>query len=236
MAKAKKKEVSHTKKTILEKSKFKLSPYLQEIIKAAWVHNEMLYVICLNKHITALTNHFSKTYKIPKDKVRVGSIEDLIKEIIQHNTRVLISVRDGRVIYDPYKLINSLKININRGLMTGTKEAILRKFLLIKDYIKEIENTKIRVLDNLYTSTIEAAQTALILRGRAIIIPKFIPEMLKEHLLGKGLEKTQVNYATEIIQIFKDFEHKKIEIPEGKKLDDLARKTELFREAVKKLR
>jgi|GEM_PF-1950945 len=230
------KEKAIIKKEVnVEKLKFKLTPYLRSIIKASWVHNGMLYVICLNKHIVELTKHFSHVYKLPEDKVRVGSIEDLIKEICEHNTRVLISIRDGRIIYDPYKLISSLKINIQKGLMTGTKEAILRKFLLIKDYIKEIENAKIQVLDNIYTSTVEAAQTALVLKGHAMLVPRLIPDMLKEHLQGKGLEKTHVNYATEIVRTFKDYEHKKIALPSGKKLDDLARKAELFREAVKKI-
>lgn len=222
-------------KVSLEKLKIKLTPYLQSIIKASWIHNEMIYIICLNKYISALTQHFSQTYKIPKDKVRVGSIEDLIKEIMQHNTRVLISIRDGKLIYDPYKLLSSLKINIQRGLMVGTKEAILRKFMLIKDYIKEIENTKIAVFDNIYMSVIEAAQTALVLKGHAILIPRTIPEMIKKHLQGRGLERTHVNYATEIITTFKAYEHKKIPLPQGKKLDELAKKAELFREAVKKL-
>lgn len=219
----------------LEKLRIKPTPYLKSIIKASWVHNEMLYIICLNKHIVALTKHFSQVYNLPEDKVRVGTMEDLIKEITQHNTRVLISVRDGKIIYDPYKLLTSLKINIQRGLMIGTKEAILRKFMLIKDYIKEIENTKIQVLDNIYMSVIEAAQTALVLRGHLIMIPRLIPDMLKKYLQDKGLEKTHVAYAIEIIKTFKDYEHKTIPLPNGKKLDDLAKKAELFREAVKKL-
>lgn len=231
----KKKGISWAKKVSLEKLKLKLSPYLRSIVKASWIHNNMLYVICLNKYIVALTKHFSQVYNLPKDKVRVGSIEDLIKEISEHNTRVLISIRDGKIIYDPYKLLTSLRINIQKGLMTGTKEAILRKFMMIKDYLEEIENTKIQVFDNIYTATVEAAQTALILKGHAILIPRMIPEMLKKHLQGKGLEKTHVAYANEIIKTFKDYEHKKIPLPSGKTLDDLARKAELFREAVKKL-
>ena len=231
----KEKEIKKEKEAEVEKLKFKFTPYLKSIIKASWIQGGMLYVICLNKHIVELTKHFSRVYKLPEDKVRVGSIEDLIKEICEHNTRVLISIRDGKIIYDPYKLISSLRINIHKGLMTGTKEAILRKFLLIKDYIKEIENTKIQVLDNIYTSTVEAAQTALVLKGHAILIPRLIPEMLKEHLQGKGLEKTHVNYATEIIRTFKAYEHKTIPLPSGRKLDDLARKAEIFREAVRKI-
>jgi len=118
--------------------------------------------------------------------------------------------------------------------MAGTKEAILRKFLLIKDYLKEIENTKFKVFDNIYTSTIEAAQTALILRGKTALIPRLIPEALKECIRGGSLEKSDVDSASEIIETFKAYEHKKISMPDGKKLDDLAKKAELFKEAVKK--
>lgn len=219
----------------LEKLKIKLNPYLKSVLKAAWIHNEMLYLICLNKYIVKLTKYFAKTYNIPEERVRVGTLEDLIKEITAHNARVLISVRDGKLIYDPFNLLRSLRINIRKGLMTGTREGILRKFMLIKDYIKEIESIKINVFDNIYKSTIESAQTALVLRGHAILTPRLIPESLKKYLRGRGLEKAQVDYAIEVINTFKAYEHKKIPLPQGKKLDELARKVELFREAVKKL-
>jgi hypothetical protein len=215
-----------------------LTPQLEHIIKSVWIHEGKLYVICTSKHIVQLTRHFSKKYKLPKEKVHVGTIEDLIKEIINHNTRVLISIRDGRVVHDPIHLLHSLKINIQKGLLVGTKEAILKKFMLIKDYIKEIEATKERVFDNIYVSTIEAAQTALIIKGNSNIalIPRLIPDVLRETLLGRGLEKTQIEYASEIILKYKAYEHKKCPLPEGKRLDELARKAELFRDAVKKLR
>jgi hypothetical protein len=194
----------------------------------------MLYVVCVNKFIIILTNYLSNKYKIPKEKVRVGSMEDLIKEITNHNTRILISIREGKIIYDPFKLLKSLKINIEKGLMTGTKEVILRKFMLIKDYLREIENIKRELLDNIYTSTIEAAQTALILENKLTLVPRLIPKVLKK-ISGKRLEKTYIMYAAEIIHTFKLYEHKKIHIPDGKRLDDLAKKSEIFREAVKKM-
>ena len=224
-----------TGKVVIENLKIKLNPYLKSVIKAAWVHNGLLYVICLNKYISALTKHFSENYKIPEEKVRVGSIEDLIKEITGHNTRVLISVRDGKIIYDPFKLLRSLQINIQKGMMTGTKEAILRKFLLIKDYIKEIENIKMHVFDNIYTSTLEAAQTALLLKGHPVFVPRLVPDAIKRYLLRHGLEGTHVLYVSEIIGTFKKYEHNKIQLPSGKKLDDLAKKSEIFREAVRNL-
>jgi hypothetical protein len=208
----------------------------KKLIKASWIHNEMIYVLCLEKHITELTKKFSKKFGLGEEKVRVGTTENLVKEIINHNTRVLVSVRDGRIIYDPLKLLNSLKINIEKGIMTGTKEGILRKFLVIKDHLKEIENTKVQVFDNIYVSTIEASQTALILKNHFVLVPRLIPEVLRKYLLGQGLEKTPINDAEEIIKIYKSYEHKKISLPSGRKLDDLARKAELFREAVKKMR
>jgi hypothetical protein len=215
--------------------KVKLTPALKQIIKACWQHNSLLYIICLNKHILHLTNYFSKKYHIPKEKVRVGTFEDLIKEVTEHNTRVLISIRDGKIMYDPFKFLKSLKINIQKGLMTGTKEAILRKFMLIKDYIKELESIKEQVFDNIYTSTVEASQTALVLKGHNALIPRLIPDMLEKYL-HRDLEKTYIAYASEIIKTYKNYEHKKIPLPDGKKLDELARKASLFREAVKKLR
>jgi hypothetical protein len=222
----------------LSSLKINLTPQLARIIKSSWVTKDTLYVICQTKHITHLTHHFSKKYKIPEEKVHVGTIEDLIKEIVNHNTRILISIRDGKIIYDPIHLLHALKINIQKGLLVGTKEAILKKFMLIKDYIREMESTKEQVFDNIYTSTIEAAQTALVLKGhgKLAMAPRMIPDLLKRYLLNNGLEKTQLHYAEEIITKYKLYEHKKINLPEGRKIDELARKAELFRETVKKLK
>ena len=218
--------------------KIVLTPQLEKIVKSIWIHEGNIYVICESKHITQLTRHFSQKYHLHDAKVHVGTIEDLIKEIINHNTRVLISIRDGRVVHDPIHLLHSLKVNIQKGLLVGTKEAILKKFMLIKDYIKEIEETKEQVFDNIYVSTIEAAQTALVIKANnnIALIPRLIPDTLRQHLLGKGLEKTHLEYASEIILKYKAYEHKKCSIPDGKRLDDLAKKAEIFREAVKKLR
>lgn len=229
-------EKEETAEKKVEDIKIEFTKKIKPLVKASWVHNGMLYVICLSKHISQLTDKFSKTYKLPKEKVRIGSLEDLIKEIVEHNTRVLISIRDGKILYDPMSLISSLKINIEKGVMAGTKEAILRKFLLIKDHLKEIESTKYKVFDNIYTSTIEAAQTALILRGKTALIPRLIPDALKECINANSLEKSDVEAATEIIKTFKAFEHKKIPMPEGKKMDDLIKKSEIFRDSVKEMR
>lgn len=221
-------------KSSLKKNQIKIDAHLAKMIKASWIHKDLLYVICVNKHIVYLTRYFSEKYDIPHEKVRIGSMEDLIKEISNHNTRVLISVREGIIIYDPFKLLRSLKINIEKGMMIGTKEVILKKFMLIKDYLKEIEDIKRDIFDNIYTSTIEASQTALILDGHAILIPRLIPDMLKKKLRRK-MERTYIGYASEIIKMYKSYEHKKINLPEGKKLDELTGKAMLFREAVKKM-
>ncbi len=229
-----KKEIKNKNKKIALRINF--DPEEQKLIKASWLHNEMIYMLCLEKHITELTKKYSKRFGLAEEKVRVGTTEDLIKEIINHNTRVLISVRDGKIIYDPLKLLHSLKINIEKGLMTGTKEGILRKFLVIKDHLKEIENIKVQVFDNIYVSTIEASQTALILKNHFVLVPRLIPETLKRHLLRNSLEKTQINDAEEIIKTYKAYEHKKIPLPNGRRLDNLSIKSERFREAVKKMR
>ncbi len=233
------KKNKHTNKSLPSiRIRISLTPPLEKIIKSIWIHENKLYVICVSKHIIQLTKHFSQKYKIPKERIHIGTIEDLIKEIINHNTRILISIRDGKVIHDPIHLLHSLKINIQKGLLVGTKEAILKKFMLIKDYIKKIEATKEQVFDNIYVSTIEASQTALVIKANSSIalIPRLIPDVLRENLLGKGLEKTHIEHASEIILKYKAYEHKKCSLPEGKRLDELARKAELFRDAVRKLK
>lgn len=232
----KKTQKNRDKKVFQRVLRVVFTPEEKKLIKASWIHNEMIYILCISRHITELTKHFSKKCGLAEEKIRVGTTEDLVKEIIHHNTRVLTSIRDGKTLYDPLKLLHSLKINIEKGLMTGTKEGILRKFLVIKEHLKEIENTKIQVFDNIYVSVIEASQTALIIKNHLVLIPRLIPEVLKKYLLRNGLEKTQIDYAEEVIKTYKSYEHKKIPLPNGRKLDDLSRKAELFREAVKKMR
>lgn len=216
--------------------RFKPTKFEQKFIRAAWTCNHKFYILCIPRHIISLTKIFSKKWDIAKENVRIGTIEDLVKEIIHHNTRVIISVRDGKIIYDPLKLLHSLKRNIEKGLMIGTKEGILRKFMLIKDNLKEIENIKSQIFDNIYISVIEASQTALVIKGHLALIPRVIPVKLKKYLLNRGLEKSDVDNAAEIITLYKLNEHKKIPMPSGKKLDELAKKAEFFRESVKKLR
>lgn len=215
---------------------FKLDTHERKLIRAAWIYDEKLYLLCLPKHVSVLTKKFSKKWHITEERVHVGTIEDLVREIIKHNTRVIISVREGRVIHDPLKLIHSLKKNIQTGLMIGTKEGILRKFMLIKENIKDIEEIKEKIFDNIYLSTIEASQTALILKGHVALIPRMISVKLKQHLLDRGLERSDLNNAAEIISLYKLYEHKKVNLPPGKKLDELSKKAESFRESVKKLR
>jgi len=59
--------------------------------------------------------------------------------------------------------------------------------------------------------------------------------MLRVFLLGKGLERTHIKYCEEIIRTYKALEHKKIQPLTGKEIDKLAKKTELFRDAVKRI-
>ena len=219
----------------LENIKIRVNRTLKKTIKAAWIHEDFLYVLCTEKNITKLTEYFSQNYKIPKERVRVGVFYDLIKEISERNRRVLISIRDGKIIYDPFKFIISLKINIKNGLMLGTKEAILKKFFIIKEHIKDVENIKYLVLDNLYTSLVESSQAALIMKDQKVVIPRLIPELLKEHLLNKGIGEIEIKYAEDVIKTFKDYEHKKIDLIEGKKLDEIRMMVVLFRESIKKI-
>jgi hypothetical protein len=131
--------------------------------------------------------------------------------------------------------VKVIGINIKKGLMAGTKEMLLRKFMSIQREIKEIESIKSQVFENVYTSCLESAQAALIMKGKAILTPRIVPELLKVFLLGKGLERTHIKYCDEIIWTYKSLEHKKIPPLTGEEIDKLARKGELFRDAVKRI-
>jgi hypothetical protein len=62
-----------------------------------------------------------------------------------------------------------------------------------------------------------------------------MPQKIKI-LTNRGLEKSDIINAIEIMETYKLYEHKRIVMPSGKKLDEFTKKAELFREAVKKLK
>ena len=202
-------------------------------IKALWLHEGMLYILASSRPSRQEACRLQARFKAKEAKVLLS--DEFFREVMEYNTKLLVSIRDGKVLYDGLDIVKVIGINIQKGLMAGTKEMLLRKFMVIRKEIKQIEETKNQVFENIYISCLESAQAALIMKGRVIRTPRLVPELLKIFLLGKGLERTHIGYCEEIIWTYKAIEHKKAPPLTGAEIDRLSRKAELFRDAVKRI-
>jgi len=206
---------------------------LPSTIKALWLHEGTLHILASDRVSHHEISRLQARFKCQKAKVLL--MEEFFRDVMEYNTKLLVSIRDGKILYDGLDVVKVIGINIRKGLMAGTKEMLLRKFMNIRKEISEIESVKSQVFENVYTSCLESAQAALIMKGRAILVPRIVPELLRVFLLDKGLERTHIKYCEEIIWTYKSLERKKIAPLTGEDIDSLSRKAELFRDAVKRI-
>lgn len=202
-------------------------------MKALWLHQDTLHILASDRVFHQEITRLQKRFKA--SQTRVILMEEFFRDIMEYNTKLLVSIRDGKILFDSLDMVKVIGINIRKGLMAGTREMLLRKFMAIQREIKEIESVKNQVFENVYISCLESAQAALIMKGRFILAPRIVPELLKVFLLGKGLERTHIKYCDEIIWTYKSLEHKKIPPLTGEEIDKFTKKAELFRDAVKRI-
>jgi len=202
-------------------------------IKALWLYQDTLYILASDKVLHQEISRLQARHKAGKAKILL--IEEFFRDVMEYNTNLLVSIRDGRIVQDSLGMVSVIGINIRKGLMAGTKERLLGKFMSGQKEIEESEDVKGQVFENIYTSCLEAAQASLMAKGRPVLAPRSVPEFLRVFLLGKGLERTHIKYCEEIIWTYKALEHKKIEPLTGKEIDTLSKKAELFRDAVKRI-
>lgn len=192
-------------------------------IRASWNFEKKHYYVVENK----------KKIKKTKNKIILTS-EELIKKIVEHDKELLRSIRDGKIKKDKLKIIYSIRRNIKKGDIIGTKEAIIKKFIKIKTLLDSLNKINYQILDNIYMSAIESSQTLLIVNGVKSLTPRLMPKNLRS-LDKKIRDNIHINYIEEIIKTFKDFEHKEIKMPSPKKLDDLREKAQIIKNEVEDL-
>ena len=180
----------------------------------------------------------NKAYQVRND-IRdnskfIFSMEDFIKKVEFHDREFLISIREGVIRKDPLHILKITKKNILKGEIIGTKEAILRKFLKIKVYLGEVDKIKEKILDNIYISVIESCQALLIFHKHTVLVPKLIPDYLKN--LPKDVKSSvSIMYLKELIQLYKKIEHKKAIIPPGRKLDNYMDKAKVLNNRIEEI-
>jgi hypothetical protein len=218
---------------MIDMTKNKLSGNHLKGVKALWIHEGILYILSSEKVPSKEISRLQTRHKAGHAKVLLT--EQFLKDVMEYNTKLLVSIRDGKILFDGLDMVKVIGLNIQKGMMAGTKEMLLRKFMSIQKEIKEVERTKERAFENVYVGCLEAAQAALLMKGRVILIPKAVPQLLRMFLLGKGLESTHIKYCEEIIWTYKALEHKKIQPLTGREMDKLSHKAEIFRDAVKRI-
>ncbi|MFH1173860.1 MAG: hypothetical protein V1725_01875 [archaeon] len=168
--------------------------------------------------------------------VKTYTEEAFFTAVMDYERQVFLSIRDGDIVQDNLNLLKLLRKNIKNGVVLGTKEMLFRKLMNIRESMREVERIKKEFFDNIYTSCLEAAQAALLLKGKTILVPRKVPDLLEKEYANQGLERTSIVNCRTIIETFKKVEHGKTTLPKGKELDELAKKCALFREAVRKVK
>jgi len=211
-------------------TKLFFSKHVKGLIKAAWYYSDTVYVVAKNKK----SLQFIKTELKKKNlNLRFMLSNTFFKSILEYDTKLFVSIRNGKIIYDPHGIVKIVRRNISKGMILGTYESLFKKFVIIQNHVKAAEQKKEKILHNLYMAVVDCSQAALLMKGHQIIIPRLIPNNLEKHFLGEGLEKTNIKFCREIIQTYKNYEHGKISLPSGKELDELIHKAETFRNAIK---
>jgi len=176
-----------------------------------WVYKDKLYILAKN----------------PIGKKSI-SLPDFFQKIVKYDSLFLMSVRDGKILEDPLKIISSVKQSLVNGQIFGTSDHILSKLDSLLWETSKCSAIKEKVLSNVYSSLIEYAQAFFIKNGAPVPSPKSIPSRLKKDFSEK-IDRKAGLYSEEIINFTKEY-RRKGGVIEGKNLDELMRHLSLFKE------
>ncbi len=157
-------------------------------------------------------------------------IKEFLTRILEHDSNLLIAIRDGILVYDASKMLSALKANLKQGLILGTKETLIHKVLHIRRLLRDIESLKIKALDNVYMAVVESCQAALVMKNVPVTIPKHLADQLSKHDLLRFYAKKVKN----IVNAYKHCEHTGSNIA-GKTLDKLMQDAKVFLQAVREV-
>ncbi len=180
-------------------------------IKAIWSADSRRYV---------LVEDMSKV--IRKEGEIYLTIKELMREIAEMNSKLLEDISKAKIIYDPYKIISSIREGIKRGFFPGSKEVVIRKITGILLRLKDTERRKEEILFNAYMAATDSLQAIILKKTGKIVVPKKIAQFVKENFP----ELSQIAKEYEVIlKAIKDLEHKR-KLPSGKELDKIIRYAE----------
>jgi len=238
-----KEPIQREKKAIESFVKEVLAKYKKEI-KAIWLlkhANEFLLVLLVDDikagqekireiEIFALNldEKIGKEYGVVlhTDILKVTSYYDAL---IENRIDVFLEIKKAICLYDPSGFFMPIKVLVEKGEIRGTKEAVFKLIMEVRKNMKELKHVKLEALSNIYTAVIDAAESALMARGISFFIPKEIPKLLdKEFFRKKLISKKTLEAFKEVYNAYKAYEHGEIEEINGKKLDELIKKADIF--------
>lgn len=192
-----------------------------------WTYNNKSYLV---------SKEYEKKKKRNTKKTHYLTYSDFFQRLGNPNAEFLISIRDGKIVKDPIKVLLVVKHSLIKGTLMGTNEFLLRKLDKITQEISSINTTKANVLSNIYNSMISYIQSKFIINDIKVPKPKEIPQQIKKHRKKfgfdtKGIDKKIVSYITEIIDYHRDYNKGKIKSIKGKTLDELGQKLVLIKQA-----
>jgi len=146
-----------------------------------------------------------------KISLNIYDFEYFWSSIKKYSPMFMFQIRIGICIYDPTGLFSSVKKLLNKGKFPGTEEFA---YVLTKVIIHQLEYVEYHyaseVLNEIFSSVINASQASLALIGEKIPKPKEVAFALKENFVKRGLlERKYPIYVNQIVSYFKAFEHDK---------------------------
>jgi hypothetical protein len=169
-------------------------------------------------------------------KPEISEISDYFRNVMEGDINTYKGIREASLIYDPGHFVQPIKKMVKTGMIHGTKEALMRKFHAINQHFRQISREKLRILDNIYMSVIEASQATILASGNPIPVPRQVPVSMEKHFVSTGLlEKKYLTQCKTIVEAFKSVEHRDRAIPSGIELDRLQILANSYRERLKEL-
>ena len=158
------------------------------------------------------------------------------EDVMRGNVSIFSEIKHSEALYDPTGFFKPLQSLVAEGRVLGTKEALLRFIYSVKRRLGVAEEMKVEALENLYAAVVNAGQAPLIAANQPIPVQKELAKSLRKHFMAKGmLSNEHIRQCEDVINAFKDFEHRKTSEISGRELDILIRKARLFVERMENL-
>ncbi|MAG01975.1 hypothetical protein CMI42_01445 [Candidatus Pacearchaeota archaeon] len=138
-------------------------------------------------------------------------------------------IRYGEALIDIGGFFMPLKMLLQDGKIKPTPESIHAILNRVPNHILRSKVSKLSSIEGCYWSFVESSQALLMAIKILPPSPEKIPELLREHLVSKGLlNKKFISYFQEITQVHKQIVHGAIKDINGKIIDDFQSKSEEF--------